>query len=66
MTSSSITSCPHAYRKAGKETLHCHVQTERGGKWDFCKHQYFCMNTKQYELGKDTALCILRKNTQNK
>lgn len=52
--------CPFAYRKAGSNATHCKVQAEKGGKWDFCKYQYFCRNTGRYELTDEVGKCGLR------
>lgn len=52
--------CPYLYRQPGKDTAHCKIQSDRGSKWDFCKHQYFCLGTKRYEANKDAANCTLK------
>lgn len=51
--------CEHAYRKPGKDTLHCDIQTAQGGRWDFCAHQYLCTNSRRYELSKEATDCPL-------
>ena len=53
--------CKHAYRKPGKNTLHCDIQTKQGGKWDFCAHQYLCGMTKRYELSREANSCPMPK-----
>ena len=57
-------SCPMSYRKPGKDTLHCKAQINRATTWDFCKHQYFCQNTKRYEMSKEAAYCTLANQDQ--
>lgn len=51
--------CEQAYRKPGRNTVHCKIQTERGGKWDFCAHQYFCPSKGRYELSEGANACTL-------
>lgn len=58
--------CDKAYRKPGKNTLHCEIQTANGGKWDFCAHQYFCQNSKRYELSKEANDCPLPQKEAEK
>ncbi len=56
--------CKYAYRKAGRNTVHCEIQTKKGGQWDFCAHQYMCGQVGQWELTKeanDCAVAISRK-----
>ena len=50
-------SCPYAYWV--RDTIHCQIQKGRGGKWDFCKHQYFCRLTNRHELAENAAACNL-------
>lgn len=57
--------CESAYRKAGKNTVHCMIQTENGGKWDFCAHQYLCLQSNRYELSKTAAACTIRQKHDN-
>lgn len=51
--------CKHAFRKAGKNTVHCSEQAKNGGQWDFCAHQYFCGRTNQWELSREANDCPL-------
>lgn len=51
--------CAQLYRKPGKITAHCRVQTERGSKWDFCKYQYLCKVSGRYEVTRETCRCSL-------
>lgn len=53
--------CEQAYRKPGRNTVHCKIQTERGGKWDFCAHQFFCPSKGRYELSEGANTCALRQ-----
>lgn len=52
--------CEYLYRKPGQETAHCTIQRDKGLKWDFCKYQYLCRNTKRYETTKDVDRCPIR------
>ena len=49
--------CEHAYRKPGKNTVHCMIQMEKKSKWDFCAHQYFCSQSQRYELSVEANDC---------
>lgn len=51
--------CPYLYRKNGKDTAHCQIQAKKGGRWDFCKYQYFCRQTNRYEVTQKAASCTL-------
>lgn len=55
-------SCEYAYRKGGSNAVHCQIQTQKGGKWDFCAHQYFCKQRDRYEIAKEAEGCALRKD----
>lgn len=58
--------CEKAYRKPGRDTVHCEIQTEKGGKWDFCAHQYFCQRTQKYELSREANECPMLKKEAEK
>lgn len=47
--------CKYAYRKAGRNTLHCEKQ--KSGQWDFCAHQYLCQRSGHYELSREANDC---------
>lgn len=56
MACSEKGSCVFSFRKGGN-AVHCQIQAQNGGKWDFCAHQYFCRNTNRYELSKQANMC---------
>lgn len=51
--------CAQAYRKPGKNSVHCNIQTAKGGQWDFCAHQYLCQRTGKWELTAEATVCPL-------
>lgn len=53
--------CPNIYRKPGNDTVHCRAQADKGARWDFCKYQYFCRQSKRYEAASGVASCNLRE-----
>lgn len=52
--------CTEAYRKGGRNSVHCKLQANTDGKWDFCAHQYFCTHSNQWELTEQANDCPLR------
>ena len=56
--------CQYAYRKPGKDTVHCSIQTAQAKKWDFCAHQYLCNQSRRYEMNADANGCALPKKTK--
>jgi hypothetical protein len=60
MACSTTGNCQQAYRKGGSNAVHCKIQQERGGKWDFCAYQYFCKKSNRYEMSAEVAKCRLR------
>lgn len=59
MACKSKGNCTQAYRKGGADGIHCRIQTENGGRWDYCKHQYMCLSSNRYELSKEADICNL-------
>ena len=51
--------CKSSYRKGGSNAVHCQIQTNSGGKWDFCKHQYLCGKSNRFELSEEASTCNL-------
>lgn len=51
--------CRYAYRKGGSDAAHCRLQTGNGRKWDFCAFQYFCGQTRRYEVSDGAKTCKL-------
>lgn len=66
MACGSKGTCKYAYRKPGKNTVHCAIQTKQGGKWEFCAHQYLCKNLNRYELSKEAEMCPLPKKIEER
>lgn len=58
--------CEQAYRKPGKNSVHCKIQTANGGKWDFCAHQYFCPNSNRWELNAEANKCPMTESKTTK
>lgn len=58
MAASHRTECPHAEYHSDKSVL-CDLQ--RGNKWSFCIHQYFCREKGRYLLNDHAANCKLRE-----
>lgn len=51
--------CKYAARKPGADGVRCSVQQQRGWKWDFCSHQYYCGREKRYVLDRGAGGCAL-------
>lgn len=51
--------CANAYRKPGSNAVHCKIQAERGGQWDFCAHQYYCNQSRRWEMTAQANRCPL-------
>lgn len=49
--------CAYAYYI--RDTLYCCVLEEQGAQWTFCKHQYYCRQTKRHELADGADKCNL-------
>lgn len=56
--------CEYAYIKQGSNAMHCVIQRDNGGKWDFCAHQQFCRAANRYTLNQDAANCTLPAKMQ--
>lgn len=54
--------CENAYWC--RDTVCCRIMDGKKLKWNFCKHQYFCRTSNQYELSADAAKCTLRKDCE--
>lgn len=51
--------CAFSCRKGGSNAVHCRIQAEKGGKWDFCKYQFMCQRTNRFEMGREANSCNL-------
>ena len=51
--------CPHAFRKRGDVSLHCHLL--EGEQFTQCAHQYFCRQSRRWEALDRIEACPLRR-----
>lgn len=58
--------CDRAVRKPGSNAVHCTIQAERGGQWDFCAHQYYCNQSRRWEMTSQATRCPLREEAAAK
>lgn len=52
--------CEYADRNASPRSLKCALLAGNGKNRDFCKYQFFCPVSGNYELRKKSAWCELR------
>lgn len=53
--------CSHAFRKTHDGSVECRILQDRGKKWAFCIHQYYCRASGRGEI-REAADCKIKRS----
>ncbi len=53
--------CPYSFGQGSGNAIRCGILRDRGEKWDFCVHQYYCRAEGKQKLSDGAGQCRIRR-----